>query len=129
FRQNLMEVGSPTYSHSVRWRNNQRACRFFSGAIRGGASRCADGLIEDQLHPRFREWSSLAQAQYLEIKIFLSQYLLSSQGDRVAMAHSLEGRYPFVDCRLPEFCTRFPEHLKLRGLKEKYLLKKLGQRW
>ena len=129
FRQNLMEVGSPTYSHSVRWRNNQRACRFFSDAVREGASPRADGPIEEQLHPRFREWSSLAQAQYLEIKIFLSQYLLSSQGDRVAMAHSIEGRYPFLDCRLTAFCNRLPENLKLRALKEKYLLKKLGQRW
>ncbi|HXJ55473.1 MAG TPA: asparagine synthase-related protein, partial [Verrucomicrobiae bacterium] len=49
--------------------------------------------------------------------------------DRVAMAHSVEGRFPFLDYRVVEFCSRLPADLKLRGLTEKYLLKKLGERW
>jgi asparagine synthase (glutamine-hydrolysing) len=60
--------------------------------------------------------------------IFLSQYLLSSQGDRMAMAHSVEGRFPFLDHRVVEFCNRLPSALKLRGLTEKWLLKQLGRR-
>src|SRR5207244_951077 len=59
----------------------------------------------------------------------LSQYLLSSQVDRVAMAHSIEGRFPFLDYRVVEFCNRLPSNLKLRGLTEKYLLKRLGREW
>src|SRR2546429_7300173 len=47
-----------------------------------------------------------SRAQHLEITVFLSQYLLSSQGDRMAMAHSVEGRYPFLDFRMVEFCNR-----------------------
>jgi asparagine synthase (glutamine-hydrolysing) len=61
------------------------------------------------------------------MSIFLSQYLLSSQGDRMAMAHSVEGRFPFLDHRVVEFCNRLPPNLKLRGLTEKWLLKQLGK--
>jgi len=55
--------------------------------------------------------------------IFLSNYLLSSQGDRVAMAHSLEIRLPFLDFRVIDFAARLPSHWKMKGLKEKYILK------
>jgi asparagine synthase (glutamine-hydrolysing) len=81
------------------------------------------------MHPRIGEWDCLARAQYLEIKIFLSQYLLSSQGDRMAMAHSIEGRFPFLDWRVVEFCNRLPADFKLHRLVEKYLLRKMGERW
>jgi asparagine synthase (glutamine-hydrolysing) len=55
----------------------------------------------------------------------MSGYLLSSQGDRMAMANSVEGRYPFLDYRVIEFCSGLPDSLKLNGTNEKYLLKKL----
>ncbi len=45
----------------------------------------------------FPRWSPLAQDQYLEVRTLLSGYLLSSQGDRMLMAHSVEGRFPFLD--------------------------------
>ncbi len=71
----------------------------------------------------------MERAQFLEMSIFLPQYLLSSQGDRVAMAHSIEGRYPFLDPRLVEFANRLPARLKLRGLREKYLLRKVARKF
>jgi asparagine synthase (glutamine-hydrolysing) len=87
--------------------------------------------LEEELVPiprRFKEWSGLGQAQYLEIVTFLSSYLLSSQGDRVAMAHSVEGRFPFLDYRVVEFCNRLPGKYKLRGLHEKWLLRQVGRK-
>jgi asparagine synthase (glutamine-hydrolysing) len=54
----------------------------------------------------------------------MSGYLLCSQGDRVAMASSIEGRFPFLDHRLIEFANRLPPKFKMKGLTEKYLLKK-----
>jgi asparagine synthase (glutamine-hydrolysing) len=128
FRQHLTEIDSPIYSHVIRWQNNRRACRFLSQGARPTANALDGRAIEELLPARFRAWTHLAQAQYLETKIFLSQYLLSAQGDRVAMAHAVEGRFPFLDHRLVAFCNQLPETLKLRGLSEKYLLKKLGQR-
>ncbi|HWY31427.1 MAG TPA: asparagine synthase (glutamine-hydrolyzing) [Candidatus Acidoferrum sp.] len=129
FGQGLTEVGSPTYSHALRWHNNRRACRFFSDEASRHVDQASARRIEQQLGVGAKSWTPLARAQYLEITIFLSQYLLSSQGDRVAMAHSIEGRFPFLDHRVTAFCNRLPENLKLRGLTEKYLLKKLAQRW
>jgi asparagine synthase (glutamine-hydrolysing) len=49
---------------------------------------------------------------------------LSSQGDRMAMANSVEGRYPFLDHRVVSFCTTLPTRLKMKVLDEKYLLKR-----
>jgi len=69
-------------------------------------------------------WDYLAKAQFLEISVFLSNYLLSSQGDRVAMAHSVEIRVPYLDPRILEFMARVPSKWKIRGLDEKHILKK-----
>jgi asparagine synthase (glutamine-hydrolysing) len=129
FGEGLLEVGSPWYSHAVRWRNNRRARRFFeTGVLVEPEGRQFESLAAT-LPPDFARWEPLARAQYLEITIFLSQYLLSSQGDRMAMAHSVEGRFPFLDVRLVEFCNRLPARLKLRGLREKWLLKQAAQPW
>jgi asparagine synthase (glutamine-hydrolysing) len=129
FGEGLTQLDDPTYSHAVRWRNNQRTRRFFTDEVVKSPRLSCGELLAAGMPSRFAEWDSLARAQYLEIMIFLSQYLLSSQGDRMAMAHSVEGRFPFLDCRVVEFCNRLPANLKLHGLTEKYLLRKLGERW
>lgn len=129
FGEGLQDTQSPFYSHAIRWRNNRRTLRFLADAVAHSAGSMSDYLAQIHLPPEFSSWASLNQAQYLEISIFLSQYLLSSQGDRVAMANSVEGRFPFLDYRVVEFCNRLPTDLKLRGLTEKFLLKKLAQRW
>ncbi|WP_333657231.1 asparagine synthase C-terminal domain-containing protein, partial [Anaerolinea sp.] len=63
----------------------------------------------------------------LEITTFLSSYLLSSQGDRVAMAHSVEGRFPFLDYRVVEFANQLPAEWKLYGLTEKWILRQIAR--
>jgi asparagine synthase (glutamine-hydrolysing) len=73
----------------------------------------------------FDQWGDLGKAQYLESTLFMSGYLLTSQGDRMTMANSVEGRYPFLDHRFIEFAAKLPEGLKMHGLNEKYLLKKM----
>src|SRR5450756_2592721 len=72
-------------------------------------------------------WSDLAKSQYLEATIFMSSYLLSSQGDRMAMGNSVEGRYPFLDYRVMEFTNNLPDSFKLNCLNEKFILKKLSK--
>lgn len=129
FGNGLSQVETPEYSHALRWRNGRRNFRFFSESMRRHLDRQREDSIGDLLPSDFSAWSPLARAQFLEIKIFLSHYLLSSQGDRMAMAHSVEGRFPFLDYRLVAWCNQLPARLKLRGLTEKYLLKKLGRRW
>jgi len=128
FKKDLGDTDSPYYSHAIRWANTARTRRFF---LRQWTelSIGENGYPEPPPVPAaFSQWSHLAQAQYLEISVFLSQYLLSSQVDRVAMAHSVEGRFPFLDYRVVEFCNHLPPDLKLRGLTEKWLLKQLGRK-
>jgi asparagine synthase (glutamine-hydrolysing) len=128
FREGLEKIDSPFYSHAVRWRNNRRTRRFFNDGLVNGESSHFDHLTSG-LPADFNRWSPLARAQYLEISIFLSHYLLSSQGDRMGMAHSVEGRFPFLDVRLVEFCNNLDSRMKLRCLREKWLLKKAAQPW
>jgi asparagine synthase (glutamine-hydrolysing) len=130
FREGLTDVEAPDYSHAIRWRNTSRTRRFFADDLRQ-AVQTSDVSEASEVYypPDFARWDVLHRAQYLEITIFLSQYLLSSQGDRVAMAHSVEGRFPFLDYRVVEFCNRLPPRLKLHGLTEKYLLKQLAREW
>nr|HDN00590.1 asparagine synthase [Deltaproteobacteria bacterium] len=76
----------------------------------------------------FSLWHPLHQAQFLETRLLLSEYLLSSQGERMTMGHSIEGRYPFLDPKVISLSTRVPPRLKLRGLNEKYILRKAFER-
>lgn len=78
--------------------------------------------IRGVLPDNFSTWSILQQNHFLEMKTLLSGYLLSSQGDRMAMAHSVEGRYPFLDHRLVEQSFHLPDSYKLKVLSQKYLL-------
>jgi asparagine synthase (glutamine-hydrolysing) len=81
----------------------------------------------DNLPSAFDHWDSLAQAQYLEVTSLLSTYLISSQGDRMLMAHSVEGRFPFLDADVIEFCDNLPAEHKLAFLEEKRILKKVAE--
>jgi asparagine synthase (glutamine-hydrolysing) len=128
FGMGLLETGSRDYSHSLRWRTTARAKRFLSEDVREALRGC-ECPTTPAYPDEFDRWDPLSQAQFLEIDIFLSQYLLSSQGDRMAMGHSVEGRFPFLDHRVVEFCDRLPSSLKLRGLTEKYLLKEVSREW
>lgn len=120
FQQGLTETDSPYYSHLIRWNNTGRLTRFLREPPQPFTHP------QQPLPEAFSRWTPLAQAQYLEISTFLSPYLLSSQGDRMAMGNSVEGRYPFLDYRMVQFAADLPDSMKLRSLKEKWLLKQLG---
>ncbi len=129
FGKGLSQVDNPYYSHIIRWEDTARTKRFFSNEQQQAIEQRKIENLPVPIPSDFMKWHPLHRAQYLEITVFLSQYLLSSQGDRVAMANSVEGRFPFLDYRVVEFCNRLPPGLKLRGLTEKYLLKRLARRW
>lgn len=114
----------PLFSHLPRFQLTSRIKDFYGASMRAGATR--DPLVElrEGLPAAFGTWSPLNRAAYLEMKTLLSPYLLSSQGDRMGMAHAIEGRYPFLDHRLYEFAARLPTSSKLLGLKEKEILRR-----
>lgn len=123
----LDEPEALDFSHRIRWSNTARVARFFAPDVLRTVDRHrpVDALFET-VPDEVRRWRPLARAQYLEVRTLLSQYLLSSQGDRMMMANSVEGRFPFLDHRFAELSARLPDHLKIRGLVEKYILKKVA---
>jgi asparagine synthase (glutamine-hydrolysing) len=125
YRLGLDRPSSLEFSHLIRWTNSGRITRFLSRGFRertAGFDPIATFLAT--IPDRVRTWRPLARAQYLEIRTLLGGYLLSSQGDRMLMSNSVEGRFPFLDHRLLDFSASLPDSFKLKGLNEKFLLKR-----
>jgi asparagine synthase (glutamine-hydrolysing) len=78
---------------------------------------------------RMRHWHPFNRSIYLGGRIMLPGLLLNAKGDRVAMHSSVETRYPFLDEDVFNFLARLHPRWKLRGLRNKYLLRLLAQRW
>ncbi|WP_026841446.1 asparagine synthase (glutamine-hydrolyzing) [Citrifermentans bremense] len=118
------QMHDPFFSHAVRWHAGERNLAFL-------APDCLAALSQYRPMEELGRWlpdnflhrDLLSRAQVLEMEIFLSNFLLSSQGDRVAMAHSVEMRHPFLDYRVVDFAFRLPAKWKVRGLNEKFLLR------
>ncbi|MGE5754423.1 MAG: asparagine synthase (glutamine-hydrolyzing) [Planctomycetaceae bacterium] len=125
FGVGLDRPDDPLFSHLPRWATTRAIHHFLSADVRGDLSGY-DPLedLRSSLPPAFRTWHPLSQAQYLEMAHLLPGYILSSQGDRMAMAHAVEGRFPFLDHRVVEFAARLSPRMRLRGLTEKYILRR-----
>lgn len=124
FGQALDQPDLPGFSHLPRWTTTGKTRDFFSAGFRTQLSQDPVDVLVDTLPPDFPKWHAFNRAQYLEVKTLMAGYLLNSQGDRMLMANSVEGRFPFLDHRVIEFANRLHPRLKMRGLKEKYLLKR-----
>ncbi len=130
FQQGSSLPERPSFAHEPRWAATRRAWRFFSDDVLSSVRDWDPAAAVDRLVPADSGgWNPLARDQYVEAHTLLSGYLLSSQGDRMGMAHGVEGRYPFLDHRVLELANRMPAGLKLRGLTEKLVLKKAARGW
>ncbi|HEX6570283.1 MAG TPA: asparagine synthase (glutamine-hydrolyzing), partial [Acidimicrobiales bacterium] len=155
FGRELAATDLPFYAHLVRWHNTAWTTRLLhpdlraaagavgpvgvgpvgtaaGGAGAGGAAGDGDPAGGDallaEMPPGWSSWDPLARAQWVEIATFMSSYLLSCQGDRVAMAHGVEVRYPFLDPDVVDLCAALPPHHKLAGLRDKVALRRLASR-
>ncbi|HEX5000517.1 MAG TPA: asparagine synthase (glutamine-hydrolyzing) [Terriglobia bacterium] len=128
FHIDAQELSDEFFSHLPRWNLTSKLKAFFSADVQSAIGG-ADGRLElrQRLPESYRSWDIFAQSQFLEASALLPGYLLSSQGDRMAMANAVEGRFPFLDHRLVEFTTRMPAHLKMKVLNEKYILKRVAR--
>ena len=89
------------------------------GAREGTYAILDDVDIRGQLKGR----DALHQSLYLWSKTVMASYILTMLGDRMEMAHSIEGRVPFLDHKLVELIVRQPVNQKIHGMTEKYVLR------
>jgi asparagine synthase (glutamine-hydrolysing) len=127
WRQGLEEVGAAGFSHQPRWSTTVQLKKFMSDDVKASLRDLPAPDFLATLPPEYPFWDTLGKAQYIEDVTLLSGYLLSSQGDRMLMANSVEGRFPFLDSDVMDFCNTLPPSFKLMGLNEKFILKKVAQ--
>ena len=78
---------------------------------------------------RARRWHPLNRGIWAAARVTLAGHLLQAKGDRVSMQSSVEVRYPFLDEDVFEFLAGLHPRWKLRGFRDKHLLRLLAERW
>ena len=128
FGRDLEHSDLPGFAHGTRWRTTAALKRLLHPQVRNAAQNAdATKLLLAELPVYFPALKPLAQDQFLEVKTLLAGYLLSSQGDRVLLGNSVEGRFPFLDADVGALAHSLPEAYKLRVLDEKHVLKRLAR--
>ncbi|MBX7101099.1 MAG: asparagine synthase (glutamine-hydrolyzing) [Myxococcaceae bacterium] len=128
FGRDLAKANEPGFAHGPRWSSGAALQRLFAGQVRDSAAKVdvVDRLLTS-LPPEFPRWTHLAQDQYLEMRTLLAGYLLASQGDRMLMGNSVEGRFPFLDKNVVALAGTLPDDFKLHVLDEKHVLKRASR--
>jgi asparagine synthase (glutamine-hydrolysing) len=128
FGKDLDRAHAPEFAHLPRWRSAQALFRLFTPDLRAAIAAGGDPIARllATAPAELPQWDPLARDQYFEIRTLLTGYLLAAQGDRVAMASSVEGRFPFLDREVVELAHQLPADYKLRVLDEKHVLKRVA---
>jgi asparagine synthase (glutamine-hydrolysing) len=87
----------------------------------------AAGLDRLPLAQRVAGRDHLNQALYIHAKTMLPNFILNYLGDRMEMAHSIEGRVPFLDHHVAEVAARVPVNMKVKGIREKHVLREAAK--
>ncbi len=78
---------------------------------------------------RAKRWHPLNRGVWIAARVTLAGHLLQAKGDRVSMNSSVEVRYPFLDEEVFDFLAGLDPRWKLRGFRDKHLLRLLAERW
>jgi len=78
---------------------------------------------------RAAKWHPLNRGLWVGARVTLAGHLLQAKGDRVSMHSSVEVRYPFLDEDVFDFTAKLHPHWKLRGFRDKHLLRLVAERW
>lgn len=116
-----LDPADPAMSHRPRWNTTGTLRSMLTEHVRARLGDEAPAAL--QLPVSSASWDPLARAQWLEMTTLLPGYILASQGDRMLMANSVEGRFPFLDVNVVTFANQLPARHKLFGVDEKHLLK------
>ena len=124
FFQKSLDRADPALSHRPRWDTTRSLNSLLSPELRSAVeAHTPDAELIARMPQEHTDWDPLSVAQWLEYTTLLPGYILSAQGDRMLMAHSVEGRFPFLDANLVEFANSLPAQHKILGLEEKHILK------
>ncbi len=129
FGQGLDTPDLPYFSHLPRFNTTAKCKDFFSNDLKERLNGDTYEALETLLPRHLTRWHPFNRSQYIETKTLMSGYLLSSQGDRMLLANSVEGRFPFLDHRVMEFAGGLHPRLKMKVLVEKYLLKRAAGKY
>ncbi|MCE5325586.1 MAG: asparagine synthase (glutamine-hydrolyzing) [Planctomycetaceae bacterium] len=88
------------------------------------SAACDDSELVNLPRETMNRWDQLNRSMYVSSRVFMTNHLLGSHGDRALMANSVEGRYPFLDRTVQEFLARVPPLIKTRWTSQKYLLRR-----
>ena len=121
------DIDEPLGSHMTRALATQAVKAFYRPSVAEQAARMPSlTRLHGELPTSFGTWPPLDRAAWLELHTLLEPYLLSAQGDRVAMAHGVEGRFPFLDHHVYELAAALPAERKLDGRGDKVVLRELA---
>jgi asparagine synthase (glutamine-hydrolysing) len=115
------------YAYHTRSRATSAVVDFLVGGVRNDINHDMESRARESFPITPGQYGVFNTSQYIESKTIMPGYILSSQGDRMLMANSVEGRYPFLDHRVIEFAQRLKNRYKLNGLNEKFVLKQLAK--
>jgi asparagine synthase (glutamine-hydrolysing) len=122
FGRNL-DPADPALSHRPRWDSTAALKTMLTPELQERTGHPDPAGLVASMPAGSQDWDPLARGQWLEMVTLLPGYILASQGDRMLMANSVEGRFPFLDSEVIDFANALPARHKLFGLEEKYVLK------
>ena len=125
FGHNLSHTNSLSYAFNTRANITSAVKNFMQPDIKHQMDLDLELRLQEHLPIAAGQFGVFNTAQYVESRTIMAGYILSSQGDRMLMANSVEGRYPFLDHRVIEFAGSLKNSYKMNGLNEKYILKQM----
>jgi len=123
YKKNLNNHDHNFYSHQIRWDQYFMIKSFFNIDDEKYEKKLLEKNLLNLMPKNFKNLNMIRKAQIIEIDTLLSGYLLSSQGDRMTMAHGVEGRYPYLDDTFTNELAKISSTVKAPGLKLKNILR------
>ena len=103
--------------------SRQRLDGLWSAAARERLGALSPYATAERYYESSDARTMLNKLLYVDTKTYLHELLMKQ--DQMSMAASIESRVPFLDHHLVEFAARMPEHMKIRGMTTKYVLRKI----
>ena len=129
YKKNLENLNTDFYSHQTRWDQYFMIKSFFNLDEEIYEKKTLEENLLNFMPKNFFKSSMIRKAQLIEIDTLLTGYLLCSQGDRMTMAHGVEGRYPYLDDIFTNELAEISSNTKAPALKLKNILRQTFKKY